>query len=80
MLRIKWNGGKPTADGTYEGDAGGHELFVIIGSERTTGKEHPWWSIGRYRDTNFDLYGASGGVQRAVSCIREECREINRSY
>ncbi len=79
MERIKWMRGKPTADGMYQGNLGGHALLVIIETQRI-GKEHNWWAVGTYRDISFDLSGRSGGVQRAVSCIRDECLGISRRH
>jgi hypothetical protein len=77
---MKWPSGKPTAPGKYEGTIYGVPFSLEITVDRKHSQRSTW-------EMHFEIYGEkyrnngqSGGVQRALSCLRPDLETVCRNH
>jgi len=75
---IKWEGGKPTKDGLHRGDVNGVPFDVEIFTDRLHSQRTTWAVEFKIFGQQYGTSGPSGGIQRALSCLREDLEVLCR--
>jgi hypothetical protein len=69
---MKWDDGKPRVPGKYAGTIHGVPFKVEITTTRIHSQLTHWAMRTEVYDEVLESKGRSGGVQRALSCLRED--------
>jgi hypothetical protein len=77
---MKWSGGKPRYPGKAEGTIFGVPFSIEIWTEALHKQQTMWsMSVDIYGE-RYTSRGRSGGVQRALSCLRDDLESVCREH
>lgn len=71
-MPMKWSEGKPRQPGFHVGTIYGHPFEVTITNEQLHSQRTVWEYDLDFEGHKYGNTGTSGGVQRALSCLRDQ--------
>ena len=77
---IKWEGGKPTEAGLHRGAVNGVPFDVEIYLDRLHSQRTTWALEYEIFGEKYGTSGPSGGINRALGCLREDLEVICRNH